>query len=194
MPTVDGWQVDLHMFDYNTDFFEVGTLDDAQWQLTDPATRYAHRAGAALGGLWGNHGYEAAYFPTYVDADGDTLTGEHVYRLRLHPTPPVGAFWSITMYDLPGYFLVANPIGRYSIGDRTPGIVHDDDGGLTITMSAARPADAKAAANWLPAPAGEFRPLLRMYAPGAPVLEGRYRLAPIEKVADGDTNTDEETP
>jgi hypothetical protein len=190
IPTTDGWQVNLHVFDYNTDFFEVGALDGRGWQLTDPTTRYARRAGAALGGLWGNHGYEAAYFPTYVDAAGEQLSGAHEYRLRLSPTPPVHAFWSLTMYDLPQYFLVENPIGRYSIGDRTPGIVYDDDGGLTITISASRPADAKAAANWLPAPQGEFRPLLRMYAPGAAVLDGSYRLAPIERTDSTDTETD----
>ncbi|CAM5499491.1 DUF1254 domain-containing protein [Leifsonia shinshuensis] len=201
VPTTDGWQVDLHLFDYNTDFFEVGALDGREWQLADPTTRYARRAGAALGGLWGNHGYEAAYFPTYVDAAGEQLTGANVYRLRLSPTPPVGAFWSLTMYDLPYFYLTANPIGRYSIGDRTPGIVYDDDGGLTITIAAERPADAKAAANWLPAPEGGFRPLLRMYAPGDAVLAGDYRLAPIERVdtapgagdhgSDGDRSADE---
>jgi hypothetical protein len=197
VPLVDGWQVNLHVFDYNIDYFEVGALDDPAWQRPDPTTRYARRAAAALGGLWGNHAYEAAYFPTYVDADGEALTGERTYRLRLHPTPPVGAFWSITMYDLPHYFLVENPIGRYSLGDRTPGIVYDDDGGLTITISAARPTDPKAAANWLPAPSGAFRPLLRMYAPGPAVLDGSYRLSPIERVPASDNDTtppiDEET-
>ena len=197
IPLVDGWQVDLHVFDYNTDFFEVGALDGPEWRLADPATRYAHRAAAALGGLWGNHGYEAAYFPTYVDADGEALTGENTYRLRLHPTPPVGAFWSLTMYDLPHYYLVGNPIGRYSLGDRTPGIVYDDDGGITITMSADRTADARDAANWLPSPRGAFRPLLRLYAPRAAVLDGSYRLSPVEKAATADHDrtptTDEET-
>ncbi len=189
IPLVDGWQVNLHVFDYNVDFFEVGALDSPAWKLTDPTTRYAHRAAAALGGLWGNHGYEAAYFPTYVDADGEALTGEHEYRLRLRPTPPVGAFWSVTMYDLPQYYLVDNAIGRYSLGDRTPGIVYDADGGLTITMSAARPADDTAAANWLPAPRGAFRPLLRLYAPGPAVLDGSYRLSPIERVATDDPHS-----
>lgn len=181
-PTVDHWQVTLHAFDYNLDFFEVGALDDPAWRLDDPRTRYAVRAGAALGGLWGNHGYEAAYSATYEDADGNPLSGEHVYRLRLAPTPPVGAFWSLTMYDLPGYFLVANAAERYSVGDRTRGIVYDDDGGLTITMSATRPTEPTAAANWLPTPAGEFRPLMRMYAPGEAVLSGEYRLPAIERI------------
>lgn len=180
---VDHWQADLHVFDYNLDFFELGAIDAPEWKLTDPRTRYAHRAGAALGGLWGNHAYEAAYLMTYQDAAGEPLSGDRTYRLRLSPTPPVGAFWSLTMYDLPHYYLVANPIGRYSIGDRTRGLEYDDDGGLTITMSATRPADEKAAANWLPTPTGRFRPILRLYQPGAEVLDGTYTVPAIERVA-----------
>jgi hypothetical protein len=179
---IDHWMVNLHVFDYNLDYFEVGAIDSPEWKLTDPRTRYATRAGAALGGLWGNHAYEAAYIMTYEDADGEPLSGEHVYRLRLSPTPPVGAFWSLTMYDLPHYYLVANPIDRYSVGDRTRGLVYDDDGGLTITMSATRPTDEKAAANWLPAPTGRFRPILRLYLPGDEVLDGRYGIPAIERI------------
>jgi len=180
---VDHWLVNLHVFDYNLDFFELGAIDAPEWKLSEPRTRYAQRAAAALGGLWGNHAYEAAYFMTYEDADGQPLNGEHTYRLRLSPTPPVKAFWSLTMYDLPRYYLVRNPIDRYSVGDRTRGLVYDDDGGLTITMSAARPDDEKAAANWLPAPAGGFRPVLRLYLPGDDVLDGQYAIPAIERIA-----------
>lgn len=183
MPEVNGWLDTLHVFDYNLDFFEIGTIDSPQWKADDPRTRYAQRAAAALGGLWGNHGYEASYPMTYTDAAGEALTGEHVYTLRLHPTPPVGAFWSLTMYDLPEFYLVDNELARYSVGDRTRGIVYDDDGGLTITMSTTRPSDPTAAANWLPAPKGAFRPILRMYAPGAQVLDGHYLLPAIERAA-----------
>ena len=130
-----------------------------------------------------NHAYEAAYVMTYVDAAGAPLDGSHSYTLRLSPTPPVGAFWSLTMYSVPNFYLVANPIDRYSIGDRTAGVVRDADGGITITMSAARPADPVAAANWLPAPTGAFRPLLRMYMPDESVIDGTYVLPAIERSA-----------
>lgn len=180
-PVVNGWQLTYHVFDYNLDFFEVGTVDDPAWKIADPKVRIAQRAAAARAGLWGNHAYEAAYVMTYVDAAGEALDGARSYTLRFSPTPPVGAFWSVTMYDVPDFYLVANEIDRYSIGDRTPGIVRDADGGVTITMSATKPADPVAAANWLPTPTGAFRPLLRMYMPDESVLDGSYVLPAIER-------------
>ncbi|MBM7503523.1 DUF1254 domain-containing protein [Agromyces aurantiacus] len=179
---VNGWSLAYHTFDYNLDFFEVGSLDDPAFKIADPERRIVQRAGAALAGLWGNQAFEAAYIATYVDDRGDALTGEHTYTLTLSPPPPVGAFWSLTMYDVPDYYLVANPIDRYSIGDRTPGIRYEDDGSLVITISHTEPADAKARANWLPAPAGEFRPVLRMYEPAAAILDQTYLVPAITRV------------
>jgi len=91
----------------------------------------------------------------------------------------VGAFWSLTMYDVPNFFMVENSIDRYSIGDRTPGIVYEPDGSLTITISHSVPADTAARANWLPSPAGDFRPVLRMYEPDQSVLDRSYEVPAI---------------
>jgi len=75
---------------------------------------------------------------------------------------------------------VANPIDRYSIGDRTPGLRHDPDGGLVIRLQADDPGPG---ANWLPAPAGEpFYVVLRLYQPHADHLELRFDYPPIEPV------------
>jgi hypothetical protein len=136
------------------------------------------RAAAARAGLWGNHGYEAAYAMTWVDGDGESLSGDRAYTIRFEQEPPVDAFWSITMYDLPEYFLVANPIGRYSIGDRTAGLRRDDDGALTIAIAHDDPGEAERA-NWLPAPDGRFRPILRLYSPRPEIFDGSYELPPI---------------
>jgi hypothetical protein len=111
----------------------------------------------------------------YTDADGDRLDGRNRYVRRFGQDPPVDAFWSITMYDLPGFYLVANPISRYSSGDRTPGLRRDPDGSLTIVIQHEQPADVS---NWLPARAAPFRPLLRLYQPQAAILDGTYQIPP----------------
>lgn len=179
---VNGWRSAAHIFDYNLDVLGFGTIDDPAWKIPDRRTAYATRAVAARAGLWGNHGYEAAYFLTYIDADGAELTGEHTYELHLPSVPPVGAFWSLTMYDTPDYYLVDNEIDRYSIGNTTPGLLVADDGSITITMSRHRP-DGERAANWLPAPAGAFRPILRMYMPADEILTGAYEIPAITRRA-----------
>jgi hypothetical protein len=83
------------------------------------------------------------------------------------------------MYDTPDYYLVDNPIDRYSIGDRTPGLRNNNNGSVTITMQTEQPDDT---ANWLPTPRGDFRPILRMYDPGESVLDGTYTLPPIKRL------------
>ncbi len=179
-PVVNGWTQTFHMFDYNLDHLGPGTIDNPAWKMADRHASYLLRALAARGGLWGNHGYEAAYPMTYTDADGDQLNGNNRYKLTFAQDPPVDAFWSITMYELPDFYLVANPIGRYSIGDRTPGLRRDSDGSLTIVIQHEKPADTS---NWLPAPAAPFRPLLRLYQPQAAILDGTYAIPAITKAA-----------
>jgi hypothetical protein len=178
---VDGWSTAEHAFDYNLDYLGPGTIDEPEWKIADRATAYATRAVAARLGLWGNHGYEATYYILWQDEHGDELDGSHAYELILSPPPPVNAFWSLTMYDEPGYYLVTNPIDRYSIGDRTPGLHTAADGSVTIYMQHTSPGEAKES-NWLPAPAGKFRPVLRCYVPGEAILTGQYKLPTVRRV------------
>ncbi len=181
-PTQNGWSLTYHVFDYNLDFFEVGTINEPAWKLADGPARYMQRALAARAGLWGNHGYEAAYAMVYLDGDGEQLDGSRRYELRFPKDPPVHAFWSVTMYDMPDFYLVENPIRRYSIGDRTEGLQRDPDGGLTICLQHQEPAEPERRANWLPTPMGAFRPILRMYRPEGSVFDGGYELPPITRL------------
>jgi hypothetical protein len=178
---INGWNSAMHGFDYNLDHLGLGTLDRQEWKIQDRVQAYATRAAAARGGLWGNHGYEATYAMAWTDADGDTLGGaQNRYELRLSPPPPVDAFWSLTMYDASKFYLVANPIDRYSIGDRTAGLVTSHDGSVTIYIQRDTP-DTGKQSNWLPTPDGRFRPLMRMYQPRAEILNGDYTLPAITK-------------
>lgn len=182
-PMVNGWLLAFHAFDYNLENLGLGTIDAPEYRIEDDTLRYLMRAGAALGGLWGNHAYEAAYAAIYTDAEGAQLTGEHRYQVTFSPTPPNDAFWSVTMYDVPDYYLVDNPIDRYSIGDRTPGLINAPDGSVTITMSHEKPEDPEVAANWLPSPPGPFRPILRVYLPGPSLIDMDYPFPPIQRIA-----------
>jgi hypothetical protein len=95
--------------------------------------------------------------------------------------PPVDAFWSLTMYSVPKFRLVSNPINRYSIGDRTPGLHVAGDGSLTIYVQHESPGPDREA-TWLPTPTGDVRPIMRMYQPRPEVLAGTYVLPAIRKV------------
>ena len=134
--------------------------------------------------LIGALGIEEAMYPTAeTAADGQPLDGTHAYELSFppHGGPAVGAFWSLTMYRRSDCLLVANPIGRYSIGDRTPGLHPAPDGSLTIRLQAADPGPGH---HWLPAPAGEpFYVVLRLYQPQAPHLDFRYDYPPLRRLA-----------
>lgn len=122
---------------------------------------------------------EAMYWKTQVDGAGHTLSGEHDYIMHFPPggLPPNDAFWSLTMADAKERF-VANPINRYSVGDRS-GLVPNADGFVDIYIQNTNPAGHES--NWLPAPTGKFRLWLRVYMPGEAILDGKYSVPPVVK-------------
>jgi len=123
---------------------------------------------------------EAAYWTTTKDSAGGTLNGQHEYVLQFPAgqLPPNEAFWSLTMTDVVGY-MMSNPIDRYSVGSRS-GLVPNADGSIDIYLQRAAPAGHES--NWLPAPAGNFKLMLRAYLPGRAVLDGEYHVPPVKRV------------
>ncbi len=143
--------------------------------------KYLTRAAAARFGLWGNDEAEAYYPTANFDSEGERLDGaKHRYELRFPADrmPDVDGFWSLTMYELPSQLMVANPIDRYSVGDRSEGLAYAVDGSLTLYLQADSPGADKES-NWLPAPNGPFSITLRMYVPTAAALAGPYAPPPI---------------
>ncbi len=179
--SINGWSFNAHAFDFNLDRLEIGTLDTPEWKFPDRATAYFFRSVLARIGLWGQHSYEAAYPQVFVDEHGEQLTGTRQYALHFDELPPVDAFWSITMYNIPKFHLVDNSINRYSIGDRTPGLRYNQDGSLDIHILCESPGPGKES-NWLPTPEGDFRLILRMYQPRSEALSGAYVFPPIRRV------------
>lgn len=142
---------------------------------------YLLRATTAMKGLGALSADEAVYALADYDSDGNLLDGTGSYVLRFAPgqLPPARAFWSVSLYGKDFYF-VDNPIGRYAIGNRTPGLQADADGGLTITIGHERPEDT---ANWLPAPPGPYYLILRLYHPSDDFIAGRYVIPAVCRVA-----------
>ena len=103
---------------------------------------YLRRAVGVKLGIYGNSEEEAVYVGAHADADGKPLVGvkSYIWRFERDQIPPVDFFWSATLYSLPDRHLVANPIDRYSIGDRTPGLVWEEDGALEIIIQHDEPA------------------------------------------------------
>jgi hypothetical protein len=143
---------------------------------------YMKRAVAAGMGIYGNTKEEAVYVGTRVNADHEQLLGSRPYLIHFDKKdlPPAKFFWSMTMYDLPGRHLVANPINRYSIGDRTKGIRYNPDGSLDIYVQHATPGADKES-NWLPAPEGAYNVIARIYGPDASVFDGTWKFPAPQK-------------
>jgi hypothetical protein len=134
-------------------------------------------------GIYGNSKQEAIY-PIYrVDSRGQKLDGGGHYTLRFAPGqfPPVNAFWSLTIYELPASLLVDNPLNRYLINSpMLPQLKLDADGGLTLLIQNESPGKDKES-NWLPAPNGPFAMYMRLYWPKEDALDGKWVAPPLKR-------------
>ncbi len=137
---------------------------------------YLKRDVAAAMGLYGNAVEEAYYSGT--TGDGRALS---TLRFPKGKLPPAKFFWSITLYDAER-FLYANPLARYSIGDRTPNLVYDSDGSLTLYLGHESPGKEREN-NWLPAPRGPYHVVARLYGPGDAVIRGEWKMPALTPLA-----------
>jgi hypothetical protein len=147
--------------------FDTNGLFGSRKQLKG---NYLNRAVAAMKGLYGNS-IDEAWYGGYL-CDGTRPAVIHFTKANL---PPAKFFWSMTMYTLPDRLLYANPIKRYSIGDRTKGLLYGPDGSLDIYVSNASPGPERES-NWLPAPAGKCSLVARVYGPSKAATTGKWKL------------------
>ncbi|PVB62291.1 DUF1254 domain-containing protein [Labrenzia sp. 011] len=146
---------------------------------------YLYRMAGAVLGIYGNSKQEAMY-PVYaVDAKGQKLEGANRYTVHFpaDELPPVNAFWSLTMYELPESLLVANPIDRYLLNSTMLSqFVKDADGGVTLYFQNDSPGK-DTEPNWLPAPKGPFWVIMRLYWPKKAALDGDWKAPAVERVS-----------
>jgi hypothetical protein len=149
---------------------------------------YMRRMTGAVLGIYGNSREEAIYPVYFLDSAGQKLDGSRAgYTLRFAPgeLPPVNAFWSLTMYELPASLLYANSLNRYLINAAMlPQLKRDADGGLTLYVQHASPGK-DLESNWLPAPNGPFAGILRLYLPKPEALNGTWKAPTLQPAALG---------
>jgi hypothetical protein len=147
-------------------------------------TAYLARALVTAIGLGANRGQDAIYPTSVADANGKPYDGANKYTMHFNKgeLPPVDGFWSLTMYNAE-YFFVDNPLNRYTLSTRNK-LKKNKDGSIDLYIQKDSPGKSKES-NWLPAPAGKFILMLRLYWPKetAPsILDGTWKPPAVKMV------------
>ncbi|KAB8263707.1 hypothetical protein BDV32DRAFT_119032 [Aspergillus pseudonomiae] len=140
-----------------------------------------------------------ALYPTYHDPKKEnfalTLEPKEAYMITFVGKPPLTkqGFWSITVYK--EQYLVANPLKRYALGDRSNltyadgAPVYGTDSKNASFQILLQPADIEPpknwTSNWLPAPpgGGEISISLRFYGPAQALIGGEWAFPEVKKHA-----------
>jgi hypothetical protein len=155
-------------------------------------------ADQSMAGIAANDPAVAVFLVNFDDDAGQKLAPDGRYELHFSAEdgPPVDAFWSLAAYTAGDLNLIPNPASRYSVGDRTVGLRHDPDGGLTIYLQPDSPGPSKEA-NWLPTSAShDWFVILRLYRPHQTVVEATWKCPGISRVSEEagtSRNAEEET-
>jgi hypothetical protein len=149
---------------------------------------YLKRAIVTRIGLGANLPEDAIYPLNLADESGKPLDGSNKYTIHFDKgaTPPVNAFWSITMYDPEGN-AYPNDLERQAVSSWMP-FHYNADGSLDLYFQNESPGKNKEA-NWLPSPKGGFNMTMRLYSPKADALTGRWNPPPIVKSADASASS-----
>ncbi len=173
----EGLKTGLRYESHEAGGWAVPSVAIGAWRGNEPL-----RAAVALGGLGALPSDEAVYLTLDRGPDGAVLTGARRWKLIVPPIE-AKAFWSVSMYEKGAdgrLFFTDNPIHRYAVGDRTPGLRRGADGSLELLLQHAPPPDTS---HWLPAPAGEWALVLRAYLPSAAFRHGD---APLPRLVPAD--------
>jgi hypothetical protein len=163
-PPHNGWSYSTHLGTYGTN--------------------YLVRAVTTAVGLGANRAQDAVYPVSEADADGKPYDGASRYVMHFDKgqMPPVEGFWSLTMYD-EHYFFVPNPLDRYTLSARNA-LKRNKDGSVDLYIQHESPGRERES-NWLPAPAGRFVLMLRLYWPAEKdpsILDDSWPIPPVTQV------------
>ena len=161
---------------------------DSSWRLPPLnlgryGTDYGTRAAVAQVGLGANLAEDTIYSSTAWDHEGKDLIGSNAYYLHFNvgQLPPVKAFWSITAYDIDGFF-IDNPLKRFALRDRDP-LTYNSDGSLDIWIQAVPPTNLTLQSNWLPVKENEkFSLTARLYWPHESIASGLWTVPKVIRI------------
>jgi len=142
---------------------------------------YLLRAEVARSALGANNPQDAIYGYTKIDGKGNDLNGSNAYTIHFDASgnqsvPPVGGFWSLTIYDINGK-LVHNPVDWNAVGmpavqGHSAACLNSDTSLDLYPQPSAPPVGSIQYCNWLPTPPGQgYIAFLRLYWPDATVLD-----------------------
>lgn len=155
----NGWNIALKLDNYGYDFSFRSLI-----------------AGPYLGG----QGEREAMYPIrFTDSDNQALAGVNSYKIKFKEEPPVGSFWSLTLYDASNKLFYDNELNRYKFSRESLGLKMNEDGSFELLIQNEKPENTD---NWLPAPEGGFYLILRMYQPAQEVIELKYELPQMHKL------------
>jgi hypothetical protein len=107
------------------------------------------------------------------DVEGDAMA-ELAYLLGME-----SGVWSVSAYR--ENFYVRNAINRYGVTSGMP-LKYNADGSLDIYIQARAPGGDRDA-NWLPCPPSDpFNLTIRAYQPKKSLLDGTYKIPPVQQV------------
>ncbi|HVY05645.1 MAG TPA: DUF1254 domain-containing protein [Burkholderiales bacterium] len=156
------------------------TFSGDSFNFIDPRTGFFTNAYSTSPGMAVNMvGVGAKYPATFVDANGDFLSGSRAYKLHLPKNIPAKLFWSVTIYDAVTASGVDNgqPFPSINTMDKP---AKNADGSTDIYFGPESPGEGK---NWLRTlPDKGFFVILRLYGPTKPFFDKAWKPGDLEKL------------
>ena len=163
-------------------FFGDPTFHTPDYMAIDQRSKYAFEAiGTAKSMVVAVPGQGSQYIGLYKDEDGDWLSGENTYSIRLPKNVPANMFWSLTAYDNETRSMIQNDLGRPLIGS-VHGAIPNDDGSYDAWFGPELP-EGVAEENWVQTrPGSGWFVYLRLYGPEKPYFNKKWIPGDAEKL------------
>jgi hypothetical protein len=163
-------------------FFGDPTFHTPDYMAIDQRSKYGFEAiGTAKSMVVAVPGQGSQYIGADQDSEGNWLSGENTYRIRLPKDVPANMFWSLTAYDNETRSLIQNDLGRPLVGS-VHGAKPNEDSSYDAYFGPELP-EGVAKENWVQTrPKSGWFVYLRLYGPEKPYFEKKWIPGDAEKL------------